>query len=178
MELQFDLTLADHLAWADQWAQSPLMARQMRRGRAVLTALGVVIGLLLTLMAGHWLLRLVGIALGGGLALYWWFAYPNTWRRTIQRQSERTIATSTSALLGPKRYEIGEDGLRFSSNHGGGYLLWSGIDHLEIGPEAIYIYIAANSAHILPRRAFPSEEAFADTWKMLWGRAGARDPRD
>lgn len=170
MELQFDLTLADYLAWADQWAQGPLMARQMRTGRIALCALGVVLGLLLALVFTHPVLRIAGLLFGVAVAVYWWVIYPSTWRRTIRRQSERTIATSTTALLGPKRYAIAEDGLRFSSNHGGGYLLWSGIDHLEIGPEAIYVYIAANSAHILPRRAFPSEQAFADTWQLLWGK--------
>ncbi len=169
MDLSFDVTRDDYVAWADHWSRTDVVCAQMRSGRVALSLAGLALAVLLALAACDPVLRVGGAVAGVLAALVWWIVYPTSWRKAVSRQTQRMVDGSTPALFGGRRYSVDEQGLRFSSLYGGGYLYWTGIDHVEVGTDGIYVYVAMNSAHIVPRRAFGDDAAFQEAWQRIWG---------
>jgi hypothetical protein len=65
-------------------------------------------------------------------------------------------------LLGGRKLEITPDGISLSWTAGNSTTLWSGVSKIIATEQHAFFYLSPVEAHILPKRAFPSDAAFWD----------------
>jgi hypothetical protein len=71
----------------------------------------------------------------------------------------------------PRRVEISAAGLRYTGGTGESLTLWPSILDIAVTPEAAYLFVLKNSAHIVPRHAFTDEasfDRFVDVARAYW----------
>lgn len=166
VEVTFDLTPEDFLAWARRWAErSPVLREQMKRSRRsvvlLFALLGGVLGLLFLLdgdLAGF----IVAVVMSWIAAAIFWFMWPSRFRAAVRKNADKQMALENPAVFGPKRYAFDAQGLRFSGVHGGGYAYWTMVTDVDSDENGVYIGVSAASAHIIPVRAFESPAHAAD----------------
>jgi len=78
-------------------------------------------------------------------------------------------STEKGGVLGAHTYTIGPDGLREVTSSNETLQRWSGIEHIGMSRRYIYIRINSYLFHVIPRRAFSSDEEFAAFWKAAYG---------
>jgi YcxB-like protein len=102
---------------------------------------GVVLGVLLALV---------------GLTLYARWIQSNATRKALQegRNAEKT--------LGWRRLSIDPHALRTTTAFSACNYFWEGIDAVVASDDYVFLYVATRVAHVVPRRAFPDDRAFAD----------------
>ena len=163
-ELAFEMTDEDFIGFIEHVSLTgEFYLMQMKRTRRLIVAVCIVFGLLWALMTRDAAaIAIMSFALTVA-AVISWFTWPARWRATIRGQAVRQAGMENRrTLVGPKRYTIDAEGLRFSGLYSGGYAQWPAIMRVSSDDKAIYLHVAQASAHILPRRAFGSAEEFAE----------------
>lgn len=94
---------------------------------------------------------LIGIVLGGALAL---FVYFKTANRILARFWKVDLGNFTT----PTDFVISAEGIRSTSENGESLLRWRAVRDVVGSPVAIYLGLGGATAMVLPRRAFRSEE--------------------
>lgn len=154
MSITFELTIADLRAFqchSRERRPEFLRALWVTHGiLAVLTvyvtsitvaAYGVVIKVVTCLLvyAGLWaLMRLIG-----------WLIYD-------AGKSVRSYEKGMSGILGKQTITLDAEGLKTVTPVSEGLRVWRGVYLVETTEDYIFIYVASNSAHVIPRRAFAS----------------------
>ncbi|MEH2586446.1 YcxB family protein [Bradyrhizobium sp. AZCC 1721] len=113
---------------------------------------------------GSTALALAGFA---GLMIFAWLL---EW--LIARLAYRRLAIADADVV--LRFEA--DGIHWSMSHHSGVVAWSGIQDIIRTPRRILVFVSKAEAFVLPRRAFTSENAFADAARYMETRTstGAR----
>jgi hypothetical protein len=78
----------------------------------------------------------------------------------VARKNFRSAAFAK--MRAPMRLEISPEGLRSTGGVGESMMPWSSIIDIAATPEAAYLFILKNSAHIVPRHAFADAARFDD----------------
>lgn len=96
-----------------------------------------------------------------GLPMVLTLTPPLIWRRMPSVLRRQLSASRNRSLLGKNRLELLDDGVKRTHEKGEAKVAWSGVERLIAGRAYLALYIAANQAFIVPRRAFtqPTEEA-------------------
>lgn len=169
--LDYDISEDDIVAFGMAGLRA---SRPFRRLLWILVGLGcAVIALLwlLLLLVGReswpaWFLLVVGIP--SMLLLVRpiiWLRMPGVLRRNLRSGRNRT-------LIGKQRMELLPDGVRRVHSEGESKVAWTGIERLLRSRDHLALFIAANQAFVVPRRAFvrPADEAdFVATAERLFG---------
>jgi hypothetical protein len=101
---------------------------------------------------------LVGVLMPG--AIYW-----NTKREVMK------LPSGKPGLLGEHTITIGPEGIRERTVVNDGTHTWDGIHTIVADKHHIYLFIDTHMAHIIPKRAFASEneaQAFLNTSRQYW----------
>lgn len=99
--------------------------------RPLLYALGVVLGLLFLVLALRAALRM--------------------WVRSRPRDD--------GSVLGWHAIELDEEGLREETRHGKSTVTWSGVLEVREAPNHVFLFVDRGQAHVIPVRAFASDQA-------------------
>ncbi len=102
---------------------------------------------------GYWL---VGFTL---LYLYWVAFYPKRLKKIVSRRISKMLSEGKkSSVVGSHNLTITENGIVDRSEHSEAKTQFSGIENIVEDKDHIFIYVSANSAHIIPIRMFVNEE--------------------
>jgi hypothetical protein len=75
--------------------------------------------------------------------------------------------------LAPVTLTLTEEGIMVESGHSRGITAWSGFDRVLRTEKRLFILLTHKGAHVLPRRAFPTQEAFELCFKTCQARMAA-----
>jgi hypothetical protein len=164
MEVEFTQTLEDVLALNQYYlAQSPALRSQQRKVQFVVALL----------LAGGWLLLssvmplTLWWAVGAGITLYVFVVfvliYPRSVRRRSLRLAERMYAEGRNAsLLRRRRFTITPETITVATDISVSTYKWLAIEKIIIEQPYAYFFVGAVQAHVLPKRAFATVEAFLE----------------
>lgn len=166
LDVTFTATPDDFIAYAEHLAtEGEFYRSQMRSTRGVVVAIVLVASLLLaSIVTPDWdpFAMLTYFLVGCGVALILWFTWPRIWRRQLRTVTRRQAAMENPLVIsGVKRYIFDESGVRFSGQYSGGYVMWPAVMRITGDENALYLHVSQASAHIVPRRAFASDQDFA-----------------
>jgi hypothetical protein len=122
--------------------------------------------------------RIAAIVIGTA----YFFAYPYLRRRSIQRQIN-TIYPSRDmnrGVLGDHELELQPDeGLIDRTSAGEYRITWDGIDRIEADAGHLYIYLATNVAHVVPKAGITDGDYddFTRSVQELWRQRTSAGPR-
>ena len=150
------------------------LARQIRQERMQLyrhIALGLV-GLMFVTFGLNWLMGLalpwwqVGLGLISA-AMLWAFALPQV-QGLLIRQSARRMRN-----LDPLSFAVVAEGFEARSDRGHSLVKWSAVHSIEVEDGRLFVFVARDSAYIVPSRAFAADADFdafvratRERWKM------------
>lgn len=165
LDVTFEATPADFVAFAEHVANEGEFYRaQMRSTRGLVLAILLVASLLAALVLtpdGNPFTMLAILSVGCAVAVSMWFAWPGIWRRQLRRATHRQAGMENPLLIsGTKRYILDHTSVRYSGAYSGGYVTWPAVMRVTTGEQALYLHVSQASAHILPKRAFASEEDY------------------
>jgi hypothetical protein len=87
--------------------------------------------------------------------------HPWTYARRLRNSSAAIIRSGRNlAVFGPRRITLTPEFVMHSSPYTQSATRWIAIERVDPQPQALYLYVSSNSAHIVPRRAFASEDDF------------------
>lgn len=78
------------------------------------------------------------------------------------------------SIVGRKQITINEDFIETKGKFGTGQFYWGGVEKIEENNDYIFIFIATNSAYIIPKRAFANPKdanVFFNTAKSYYGKS-------
>jgi hypothetical protein len=172
-ELVFEQTMDDIVAFYAYGLSSIAALRNARRSMyAVPVLLSVLVGLVVPLGWAGRLLATAGAALVLSLVMYL------TWRQQPQRMARSLIADGHNRMVfGERRIVIDRRSFATTGHHGSSVVRWSGIERVECDGHAMYLFINAQSAFIVPRRAMAGSKAFDSmlAWCRYWHTEAMRD---
>jgi len=154
----------------DVWQLTRYVYRSDRRYRRQMISLVVYLPALLLLFM--WLslhrfwLSLAVAALFSGILLpliYW----------KVKRDVMRTAA-KRPGVLGEHTIEIDAEGVRERTAVNDTFTSWKGVHNIVDDKKHIYLFVAENMAHVVPKRAFASDldaQAFVELANTCWYRA-------
>jgi hypothetical protein len=103
-----------------------------------------------------------------------------TWRRRLIRRTRRALqGKEYAAYLGWQHLAIDPEGLTQANEELSVTLKWARVTSIEMATEHAFFYVPNGAAFILPRRPFPSVDAFTEfveTAKRYWGAAKKSSP--
>jgi YcxB-like protein len=73
-------------------------------------------------------------------------------------------ANEKSGQLGPRTYTLRDDGVQYQSVAADSIVRWTAIDSLRKTEDYVFIGLTSSGFWIVPRRAFPSLQAFDEFW--------------
>lgn len=157
IEIEYEITLDDMMA-----VQRRLSEAAIRRKRVItLTTMAALIAgafFVWHLSAGLLLVRLFITALSClAVATGLW----EIGDRYFITKIKRTCARKPH-LLGPRRVSVAEDGFRVVTEHVDTTWKWSTVEKVEPTDKYAFVYVGAEQAIFLPRRAFSSSDAFKE----------------
>lgn len=62
------------------------------------------------------------------------------------------------SIVGPKRITINEDFIEVKGSFSIGRIFWGGVEKVEQNSDYVFIFVATNSAHIIPKKAFANSD--------------------
>jgi uncharacterized membrane protein len=87
--------------------------------------------------------------------------YPWIYARRLRNASEAVIRSGRNlAVFGPRRITLTPQFVMHSSPYTQSATRWIAMERVDPQPEALYLYVSSNSAHIVPRRPFASDDDF------------------
>ncbi len=88
-------------------------------------------------------------------------AYPWIYAWRLRRSSEAVIQGGRNlAVFGPRRMTLTSQFVMHSSPFTQSAVRWIAVEKVDPQAVALYIYVSSNAAHIIPRRAFASDDDF------------------
>jgi hypothetical protein len=172
MEIQFTRTredvhaLIDHMYRGKGPTRKRLMTivavRPIESALALL--LGVVLGsILLGSDASVWALIGVGLLLAVVWAVFYFVVQLFSISNWVNRDTKAALSVGHNRnTLGPIRVVSDADGIRWSSSFGSSSIVWAGVERVERGQSAVYVFLNANTAMDIPRRAFHDDASFEE----------------
>jgi len=161
-DVEYEITLDD--LYAFQWRgvfHSPRGRRLRRNGYLVLVVALVLFALVPAIGADGFRFSRIGfvflaVTLPLVLLLQWLL---ERWLiRRFLRQMLKDERPGRGAL-GRHRVVLSDYGVTETTSVNETRTAWAGVDRVEQSPDYIFLYITPASAHIIPKRAFPSPEA-------------------
>jgi len=102
---------------------------------------------------GYWLVVFIL------LYLYWVVFYPKRLKKIVSRKISKMLAEGKNkSVVGTHNLVISENGIVDRSEHSEAKTQFSAIENIVEDKEHIFIYVNANSAHIIPIRIFENED--------------------
>lgn len=87
------------------------------------------------------------------------FGYPMYYRWAIKRNAKKIYAAAQSqGILGEHTLTLGAEGFATSCSANDSRVSWSGVERIDSDEQYIYIYTSPLQAHVIPKRAFSSDE--------------------
>jgi hypothetical protein len=183
MQIQFEISLNDLIAFAHYWVQYSPFAKAFYRITFIGTSftffiVGVVIIFTLPGSEQPWLWGIIFLALG----VAWLFIMPIWYRSQLDKLTEKAIekyirTKPYQAALGKQTVSISDGGLLKTTAVNQRYWPWSRIERIEQNDAYIFIFFNSNvgleDAHIIPKCAFANEERateFYDTTQRFLAR--------
>lgn len=104
--------------------------------------------------------------------------FPAAFQRSLRRNVERMLSEGKNkGLLGQKEIALTPAEVRTTGSMGMTAIAWLAVERVVVDGDALYIYISAVSAIVVPRRAFAQEaefEAFVETARKYLAEAAGR----
>ncbi len=156
MDIQYELTVDDYVAFADyHHAHSSITGRTVRRWRYGIPIAWLLVAFLDAAAKGLGISSVVWI----GGALLWFWLWPHFHRRLVRRNMRRFATQGlTRGSVGHHTVSLGSEGLTDRTSFSEYRTFWRGIDRVAATPTHLYVYVGPNAAQIVPRRAFPNSE--------------------
>lgn len=117
------------------------------------------------LVLPFFLRQFTNISLGYWLAvfillyLYWVAAYPKRLKKIVTRKISKMHAEGkNNSVVGAHNLAISENGIVDRSENSEAKTEFSAIENIVEDKEHIFVYVNANSAHIIPTRIFKDED--------------------
>jgi hypothetical protein len=158
ISVDYELGPDDVIAWNMVLQRVSQTARRTHRLIRLLTMLAVVLSLLISVIdwPKNWHFSLLAIPMVI-LAAAWPWIY--RWRignalRNMLREGKNY------SILGPRRLTITPQFVIVATPVSQGATRWIGVERVIAEPDSIYIMVSSHAAHIVPRRAFASDEQF------------------
>ncbi len=89
--------------------------------------------------------------------LYWVVFYPRRLKRIVTKRISKMYNDGGNSVIGTHTLEISEEDIVDRSKHTEVKTQFKAIEDIVENKEHIYIYVNANSAHIIPTRIFVNE---------------------
>jgi hypothetical protein len=172
MEVEYELTAEDLIAFQRYYQSHPHTRSQQGGpnpfGRLVwwliLTVVAVVLyfaasaDFVLTEQLSYYLVAILGGAAFTlfGIVIYGRSMGPKLIRKVLNQ------GRNAEKLLGWRRFSIDAEAARNTTDFASVTYLWKGIDKIVTTREHAFFYFTTQLAFILPRRAFPDDQAFND----------------
>ena len=167
MQIDYELTVEDAAAFSVyNFRTSPRIKGRLRRTQGV--------GILATLILAVWwpgsnnVVRLIFTILS---LILWTIGCPLYYRWAIRRNTSKAYSTTRSkGVLGKHTLVIEPSGLQEKGSVSESKVAWSGVEKIEDDTQYIYIFTSPLQAHVIPKRAFRSDEesqAFLGTAKAF-----------
>jgi hypothetical protein len=172
MEVQFSRTEADVQALVDHMYRGKgptrkrlvtlLAVRPLESALAVF--LGVVMGSwIFGADVSFWILVVVGLFFAFVWAVFYFVVQLFSIPSWIRRDANAALSGGHNRnVLGPIRVISDADGIRWSGTFSSSTTVWAGVERVERGPQAVYVFLNANTALDVPRRAFPDDATFEE----------------
>lgn len=159
MIVEYTLTADDFVAFTLYHSEhSPIVRKNMRWMRYAVPALYVVLAL--APLAGGSSLSTFGMVIIG-LAIVWVAGMPSYFQWSVRRNAARHYQRGlVNGQLGPHRMELTETGIRDSTPVSDWHMSWAGIERVAEGPEHLFIYTGAYSAHVVPKHSLGDRVSF------------------
>jgi hypothetical protein len=162
MNLDFDFTEQDLVDFSvHHHVHSPAQRRITWGGYAVIAVAGVTLWLVLLLHVG---LTEVNARKFGPLLLtipIVWGIYRLSFRFNLKHVVREMLDEAQNrGLLGKKHLELTPREITVSDGQESQSTRWQAVERIEESSDAIYIYYGSMEAILIPRRAFPSDEAW------------------
>jgi hypothetical protein len=158
MQIHYQLTLEDVLAFNWYHIRN---SKRLRRGYYFNQAC-VILGALVATMfwsKGSFSLRLLVFLIAAAVGMVLYHLYYEWW---IRHSSKKLYAEGQNkGVLGNHILAIDSEGVLEISDVGESRTMWSGIEKIEENDQYVFIYVGALQAHIIPKRAFMSENEAA-----------------
>jgi hypothetical protein len=142
-------------------AHSPSLQRQILLGRVFCSLLTIFLslGVLYLLDSDKYLTSFEYLlSIIGGIVAF--FIYPSLNRATIIRRIRKLLSEGDNkAFFGHQTITVSPEGLFSKTQVGESKLNWTAIDKVVQNGDYIFIYNSAVSAIVIPKVAFPTDEA-------------------
>ncbi len=99
------------------------------------------------------------IVLGAGGFFYYLFL-PRIAKRGIGKQVDKMYSQGKNTVIGNHKYQISQEGIHDISELDETTTRWDAIDSVVQTDEHLFIIVRPASAFIVPKRSFPSDDAF------------------
>jgi hypothetical protein len=160
--IDIDLIVDDLAEFAAEYVGSSPSGRRQRRGFQLLFAFYA--GLLALAGLGQWSSRRsfdAGILVGMGFLAIVALFYGRLQRFLARRLTRRALATGRNlGTVGPRRVTISPEAFRCEGPYTDERVRWPAIERIAVSNQALYLYVAANNGHVVPRRAFEDDGEF------------------
>ena len=182
MELQYELSLDDLVAFNKYHIWHSPTCRRAYRWNLALTLGIVVIGLLIPTLSAktddsrlHLIIGLVIVL--APVALLVWLALHLHWRLSPARRVRKLLREGANkGSLGMHTLTFGQRGVTEISTVSEATWTWESFERIAEDKKHVYVYLGAVSAHVIPKRAFRDEQhmrAFLDEVRGLKAEADA-----
>jgi len=153
IEMDYELTVDDHVEAALHHHESSPSARRFRRG-ALLGGSGLILG---TALLGGGALTAIPLATLGVFVVFTKALLPR-----IQREQLVALFREgrNRGFVGRQRIVLSKLNVTAINEVQETKTRWSGVERIVVSEHLIHIYTNSVRAHIVPKRAFPSEAAF------------------
>jgi hypothetical protein len=176
MQVDYELTVEDAAAFSVyNFRTSSRFKRRLRFSQAI----GILATLILAVVWPSWssVERLIFTVL---LLLLFVFGYPMYYRWAIRRNALKTYsATKSKGVLGKHTLMIESSGVTEKSSASESKSTWSGVERIADDSHYIYIFTSPLQAHVIPKRAFRSNEesqTFLETAKTFFLQSPKLEP--
>jgi hypothetical protein len=159
MQVQYQLTIDDLVAFnLHHTRTSQASRRRIRRSQVY----GVITVLIVVLLWPRWGLGLRA-AFFVGYSLFLLFGFPAYYRWSVRRNAKKLYSGGgDKGALGNHIVSIDEGGVTEVSDVGDSRTTWGGIEKVEEDEAYIFVYTGSVQAHVIPKRAFLSDDEAAE----------------
>ncbi len=165
--VEFDATFEDNYAFQWHWYNNSPTARKLRIISLLLLEVLLIPACVLAwfvpvpasnqmpAQVTKFLLTMLPLMMVIPLIHPW--AFRQCFRHTLQ---EYHVRKAKSTLFGKRTITISSEGVVEIGEQSRQSTPWLGIKRIERTTNYVYLYLSTKAAYVVPRRAFPSEEAF------------------
>ena len=162
MEVQFDLTLEDLLAFHEYHnAHSPTMQRHYHLAWWRLPVAVIILWLVLAVWSGQFSQFASDYWYGLLIVPFWLFWFPWRWHRARRMNALQLLSEGENVgVIGRQRLTITPETVTQSNAYREYRTRWEAVEKIVRSEHYAYVYVSAYTAHILPRRAFLTDGEF------------------